>query len=38
MRSLVEARLLARLAPIEECLMAPGFVELTRNGVVIHEA
>ena len=27
----LEVRLLAQLAPIEECLMAPGFVELTRR-------
>jgi predicted nuclease of predicted toxin-antitoxin system len=34
----LEVRLLAQLAPIEECLMAPGFVELTRVGLVIHES
>jgi hypothetical protein len=33
----LEVSLLAQLAPIEECLMAPGFVELTRDGLVIHE-
>jgi predicted nuclease of predicted toxin-antitoxin system len=32
-----EVRLCAQLALIEECLMAPGFVELTQDGVVIHE-
>jgi len=34
----LEARLLAQLASIEECLAAPGFVDLTRDGLVIHEA
>lgn len=34
----LEVRLLAQLASIEECLAAPGFVELTRDGLVIHEA
>jgi predicted nuclease of predicted toxin-antitoxin system len=34
----LEVRLLAQLPPIEECLMAPGFVELTRDGLVIHES
>jgi predicted nuclease of predicted toxin-antitoxin system len=34
----LEVRLLAQLASIEECLEAPGFVELTRDGLVIHEA
>ena len=34
----LEVSFLAQLAPIEECLMAPGFVELTRDGLVIHES
>ena len=34
----LEVRLVAQLTPIEECLMAPGFVELTRDGLVIHES
>jgi predicted nuclease of predicted toxin-antitoxin system len=34
----LEVRLLAQLASIEECLIAPGFVELTRDGLVIHES
>lgn len=34
----LEVLLLTQLAAIEECLMAPGFVELTRDGLVIHES
>ena len=34
----LEVRLLAQLAPIEESLMASGFVELTQDGLVIHES
>ena len=34
----LEVRLLAQLTPGEECLMAPGFVELTGDGLVIHES
>ena len=34
----LEVRLVAQLTPIEECLMSPGFVELTRDGLVIHES
>jgi predicted nuclease of predicted toxin-antitoxin system len=34
----LEARLLAQLDPVEESLKAPGFVELTRDGLVIHES
>jgi hypothetical protein len=26
------------LAAVEECLMEPGFVELTRHGLVVHES
>ena len=34
----LEVRLLAQLDPVEESLQAPGFVELTNDGLVIHEA
>jgi predicted nuclease of predicted toxin-antitoxin system len=34
----LEVRLVAQLTLIEECLTAPGFVELTRDGLVIHES
>jgi predicted nuclease of predicted toxin-antitoxin system len=34
----LERRLFAQLAAIEECLMERGFVELTRQGLVVHES
>ncbi len=34
----LEVLLLAQLTAIEECLTALGFVELTRDGLVIHES
>ena len=34
----LELRLFAQLDPIEECLVEPGFVELTRYGLVVHES
>ena len=38
MAALAFATRLALVTPIEECLMAPGFVELTRDGLVIYES
>lgn len=32
----LELRLLSQLATIEGCLVEPGFVELTREGLVVH--
>jgi predicted nuclease of predicted toxin-antitoxin system len=34
----LELRLFVQLAAIEECLAEPGFVELTRHGLVVHES
>ena len=34
----LEVRLFAQLALIEECVVEPGFVELTRHGLVVHES